>query len=49
LQEIQKFTKHLRKCRKNPERLVIVRKESRITLKSQTMYEALELRASSGQ
>lgn len=51
LQEIQKFHKHLPKCKKNPKnRTVVMPDEDLIKLKDQsTMYDALQQRADSGQ
>ncbi len=51
MQELQKFQKHLPKCRKNPNNLVLSDgKRTVITpKKEQTFLEALEIRAESGQ
>lgn len=51
LQEIQKFQKHLVKCKKNPKRKVLVDEDgSMYTSTPYTgMEEALEIRANSGQ
>ena len=51
LQEIQKFEKHLVKCKKNPKRKTIVTEEGNIEVfvPYTHMMEALEIRANSGQ
>ena len=52
LQEIQAFHKHLRKCRKNPVNIVLPDAGGRkvvTPLRDQSMMEALEIRADSGQ
>lgn len=51
LQELQKFQKHLRTCRKNPNNKTVVTSNGSITkLKDRpTLLEALNIRAESGQ
>ena len=53
LQELQKFQRHLRACRKNPANrpLVVGEGEDAVTLpqREQSLHEALEIRAASGQ
>ncbi|GJQ43699.1 MAG: hypothetical protein JETCAE03_31970 [Ignavibacteriaceae bacterium] len=49
LQELQKFQKHLDKCRKNPDRKICITKEGKLVMPLTTMDEALEKRADSGQ
>lgn len=51
LQEIQKFHKHLPKCRKNPANLALEWGPAKVFehLREQDMREALEIRARSGQ
>lgn len=51
LQELQKFQKHLKTCRKNPERKTIVNDEGEmVKIKPDPdMMEALQIRAASGQ
>lgn len=51
LQEAIAFEKHLRKCRKNPNNIVISDGEkTAVTPKrTQTLTDALEIRANSGQ
>lgn len=53
LQELQKFHKHLHKCKKNPNRVVMkVEAENgstKLTIGRQTMMDALNIRADSGQ
>jgi len=51
LQEIQKFQKHLYKCKKNPKNKLIVTENGEIQMHKEgtTMYEALQIRAESGQ
>lgn len=51
LQELQKFQKHLHKCRKHPDRKKVVDPDGSIweTQPRTTMMEALNIRADSGQ
>lgn len=51
LQELQKFQKHSRKCKKNPNKIVTeIQPHVRIEKPQElTMMEALEVRAESGQ
>ena len=51
LQELQKFEKHLAKCRKNPANIVLSdgRKTVVTPTRQQTLNDALEIRAESGQ
>jgi hypothetical protein len=52
LQEIQKFEKHLKKCRKNPFNLVLPDAHGKVVitpLKVLSMRDALDIRAESGQ
>lgn len=51
LQELQKFQKHLRKCKKHPDRKIIVTEEgSLIDQKpNPSMMDALNIRHDSGQ
>lgn len=51
LQELQAFQKHLPRCRKNPNNIVLSdgRRTVVVPLKRQTMNDALEIRAESGQ
>lgn len=50
-QEILEFNKHLRKCRKNPGNIVISDGRQTVVtpIKDQTMLDALNIRAESGQ
>ena len=51
LQELQKFHKHLPKCRKNPANKKVVTPDGNIENRkdNSTMYDALQLRHNSGQ
>lgn len=50
LQELQKFNKHLRKCRKNPANIVLSDGDQTVLIPgNQTMNDALNIRAESGQ
>lgn len=51
LQEIQKFEKHLKTCRKNPKRKVVVTESGDLAIEVRPtgMLEALQIRADSGQ
>lgn len=51
LQELQKFHKHLPKCRKNPANKIVVTEGGDIEKRkdNSTMYDALQIRAESGQ
>lgn len=51
LQEAQAFEKHLRKCRKNPNNLVLTDGNRTVVTpkRGQNLVEALEIRADSGQ
>lgn len=50
LQELQKFDKHLRKCRKNPANIVLSDGNQTVLIHgNQTMNDALNIRAESGQ
>jgi len=51
LQEIQKFQKHMRTCRKAPGRQTVVTAEGKVVKQNPgvDMMEALEIRAKSGQ
>jgi len=51
LMELQKFHKHLPKCRKNPANKTVVNSDGEIEKRkdNSTMYDALEQRAASGQ
>ncbi len=51
LMELQKFHKHLSKCRKNPKNKTVVSTDgSLVKVKDNaTMYDALQIRAESGQ
>lgn len=51
LQEAQAFEKHLRKCRKNPNNIVISdgRRTAVTPKRTQTFMDALEIREGSGQ
>lgn len=51
LQELQKFEKHLAKCRKNPANIVLTdgRKTVVTPTRIQNINDALEIRAESGQ
>lgn len=51
LQELQAFEKHLRKCRKNPNNIVLRdgRNVAVVPKRQQNMRDALEIRAESGQ
>lgn len=51
LQELQKFHKHLPKCKKNPANKIVVNDWGELEkLKdNSTMYDALQIRAESGQ
>lgn len=51
LQELQKFHKHLPKCRKNPANENVITPDGSIEKRedNSTMYDALEQRAASGQ
>jgi len=51
LQEAQKFEKHLRKCRKNPNNITIRdgRRSATTPMKHQGLMDALNIRAESGQ
>jgi hypothetical protein len=51
LQELQKFQKHLRTCKRNPAKQTVVEPDGRITAikPKPDLLEALEIRANSGQ
>jgi len=51
LQEVVKFEKHLKKCRKNPNNIVVSAfgKTAIVPKKNQDMIDALNIRADSGQ
>ena len=50
LQELQKFQKHLNRCRKNPNNAVLSDGERTVmTPKNHTLKDALEIRHKSGQ
>ena len=56
LQELQKFNKHLRKCKKYPDRVVIPASidesgqlQKPVNATSVSLLDALEIRANSGQ
>jgi len=50
LQEVSKFQKHLRSCKKNPDRIkLVVTSTGNMETAYQTLLEALEIRANSGQ
>lgn len=51
LQELQKFEKHLRRCRKNPNNMVLSdgRKTVIAAKRCQNLNDALEIRHASGQ
>lgn len=52
LQELQKFEKHLKRCKKNPAHLVLPDQDGKMILfpfKSQDLLDALNIRAESGQ
>jgi hypothetical protein len=51
LQELQKFQKHLRRCRKNPGNVVLSDGHKTVVtpVEDQGLREALEIRAASGQ
>ena len=50
-QEAQAFEKHLRRCRRNPVNIVLKagRKVAVVPVRTQSLKEALEIRAESGQ
>lgn len=50
LQEVQKFQKHLKNCRKNPKRRIVVDEvDGIVNATSTSLLEALNIRAESGQ
>lgn len=51
LQELQKFEKHLRRCRKNPNNIVLSDGHKTVVTptRPQDMNDALDIRAASGQ
>jgi len=51
LQELQKFQKHLRTCRKHPDRVKVVTPEGKLEQHkpNPSMMDALNIRAESGQ
>lgn len=51
LQEVQKFQKHLPKCKKNPKNKSFVNELGEIVYRrdNSTLYDALQIRAESGQ
>ena len=50
LQEVQKFQKHLKTCKKNPQRKIIVDDDGKLVNATTTsLLGALDIRAESGQ
>ena len=51
LQELQKFQKHFRSCKKNPERKVVVTQSGNMAtiVEKDTLLDALNIRHESGQ
>lgn len=51
LQEIMKFEKHLPKCKKNPNNIVLSdgQRTAVVPINNENMMDALEIRAKSGQ
>jgi hypothetical protein len=50
LMELQKFKKHLNRCKKNPDRVIVVSKKGNIMNGTKTtLMDALNIRAESGQ